>query len=74
MISKKDLNELKINNNTRIVIVGASDTGIAFIESILMLKEVNFTNITFLSPGGVLTMHVKNQSDLLKAASTSYTL
>ena len=39
-----------------------------------MLKEITFQNITILSPGGILTMHVKNQSDLLKAASTSYTL
>lgn len=74
MITKKDLNTLKINNNTRIVIVGPSDTGISFIESLLMLKEINFQNITVLSPGGILTMHVKSQSDLLKAASTSYTL
>lgn len=64
----------KINNNTRIIVVGASDTGMSFIESLLMLKEVNFTNITILSPGGIITMHVKNQADLLKAASTSYTL
>lgn len=74
MITKKDLNTLKINNNTRIVIVGASDTGISFIESLLMLKEITFQNITILSPGGILTMHVKSQADLLKAASTSYTL
>lgn len=31
MITKKNLNTLKINNNTRIVIVGASDTGLSFI-------------------------------------------
>jgi hypothetical protein len=31
MITKKDLSILKTNNNTRIVIVGASDTGISFI-------------------------------------------
>jgi hypothetical protein len=31
MITKKDLNTIKINNNTRIVIVGASDTGISFV-------------------------------------------
>ena len=60
MITKKDLNTLKVHNNTRILIVGASDTGIAFIESLLMLKEINFTNITLLSPGGISTMHIKN--------------
>ncbi len=54
--------------------VGASDTGISFIESLLMIKDVNFTNITLLSPGGIITMHVNSQKDYLKAASTSYTL
>ena len=39
-----------------------------------MIKEVNFTNVTLLSPGGILTMHVKSQKDYLRAASTSYTL
>jgi hypothetical protein len=39
-----------------------------------MLKEVTFTNITVLSPGGIISMHVKDQADYLKAASTSYSL
>lgn len=74
MITKKNLNTLKIENNTRIVVVGGSDTGISFIESLLMIKDVNFTNITLLSPGGIITMHVNSQKDYLRAASTSYTL
>ena len=74
MITKKNLSSLKIENNTRIVVVGASDTGISFIESLLMIKDINFTNITLLSPGGIITQHVKSQKDYLKAASTSYTL
>lgn len=39
-----------------------------------MIKDINFTNITLLSPGGIITMHANNQKDYLKAASTSYTL
>lgn len=31
MLSKKDIHNVKENNNTRIVVVGASDTGISFI-------------------------------------------
>ena len=54
--------------------VGASDTGISFIESLLTIKDVNFTNITLLSPGGIITMHVNSQKDYLRASSTSYTL
>ena len=63
-----------MENNTRIVVVGASDTGLSFIESLLMIKDVNFTNITLLSPGGIVTMHVNSQKDFLRACSTSYTL
>lgn len=59
MISKKNLNNIKVNNNTRIVVVGASDTGMSFIESLLTLKDINFTNVTLLSPGGLITMHAK---------------
>ena len=31
MITKKNLNFIKESNNTRVVVVGASDTGISFI-------------------------------------------
>ena len=74
MISKKNLNFIKESNNTRIVVVGASDTGISFIESLLTIKNINFTNIMLLSPGGIITMHVKSQKDFLKANSTNYSL
>lgn len=74
MVTKKQLNTMKTENNTRIVVVGSSDTGISFIESLLMIKDVNFTNITLLAPGGLVTMHVKSQKDYLRAASTNYSL
>jgi hypothetical protein len=74
MISKKNLHQIKESNNTRIVVVGASDTGISFIESLLTIKSITFTNIKLLSPGGILTQHVKTQKDYLKATSTNYTL
>ncbi len=59
MITKKDLSQPKMCNNSRIVVVGASDTGISFIESLLMIKNVIFNNVTLLSPGGITTLHVK---------------
>lgn len=74
MVTKKQLLATKAENNTRIVVVGASDTGLSFIESLLMIREVNFTNITLLAPGGLVTMHVKSQKDYLRAASTNYSL
>ena len=74
MIYKKHLNYIKENNNTRIVVVGASDTGISFIESLLTIKNINFNNIMLLSPGGIITMHVRTQKDYLKACSTNFTL
>jgi len=63
MITKKMLSSVKISNNTRIVVVGASDTGISFIESLLTLKEINFTHITLLAPGGLTTMHINSPKD-----------
>lgn len=74
MVTKKQLYAMKTENNTRIVVVGSSDTGLSFIESLLMIRDVNFTNITLLAPGGLVTMHVKSQKDYLRAASTNYSL
>ena len=54
-------------NNTRIIICGASDTGISLIESLLTIKDVRFTNLTLLAPGGLLTMNVNDKKDLLKS-------
>ena len=74
MLTKRDAHQIKETNNTRIVVVGASDTGVSFIESLLTIKNINFNNIMLLSPGGLVSMHVKNQSDYLRATSTSYSL
>ena len=45
------------------VVVGASDTGLSFIESLLTIKEINFTHITLLAPGGLPTMYIKKPED-----------
>ena len=47
--------------------------GISFIESLLTIKDVKFSYITLLAPGGLLTMNVQDYPDLLKAISTNYT-
>jgi len=70
--TKRLLSELKILNNSRIVVVGASDAGLSFVESLLSLKYIHFTNIFLLAPGG---FSYSNHSDTLmnvKACSTSY--
>jgi len=74
MISKKYLTIPKQNVNNRIVVVGASDTGISLIESLISIKTLNFTNLTLLAPGGLITMNCTNQFDMLKPASTNYSL
>ncbi len=63
-----------MSNNTRIVVVGASDTGLSFIESLLLIKDINFTNIILLAPGGLITMHAHSEKDLLRPITTNYTL
>ncbi len=59
--------------NSRIVVVGGSDTGISFIEALLSISYLHFTNITLITPGGLPHHHYQNPLDNLKAYSTSYT-
>ena len=49
------------------MVVGASDTGLSFIESLLTIKDINFTNIILLAPGGLQTMHVNHEFQYLRA-------
>lgn len=54
--------------------MGASDTGISTIESLITIKHLNFTNLTLLAPGGLITMNSTSQYDQIKPFSTNYTL
>jgi hypothetical protein len=71
--TKRILSEPKIVKNSRIVIVGASDTGISFIEALLSIGYLYFTNIVLIAPGGLPHHHNKEKNNNLKASSTSYT-
>ena len=73
-ITKKLLSESKIIVNHRIVVVGASDTGISFIESLLTNMCLRFTNIYLLAPGGLPYYHIKSDFQNMRASSTSYSL
>jgi len=73
ILTKRQLSVNKVNNNTRILVVGASDTGISFLESLLSIREVRFAYLTVLAPGGLLTINCRGFSDLLKGISSNYT-
>ena len=71
--TRRMLSENKIIKNARIVVVGASDTSISFIEALLSISYLNFTNITLVAPGGLPHNHFNEKKENLKAYSTSYT-
>lgn len=73
-ITKKLLSEPKIIVSHRIVVVGASDTGLSFIESLLSNMYLRFTNIYLLAPGGLPYYHMKSDDENMRASSTSYLL
>ena len=73
-ITKKLLSEPKIVINHRIVVVGASDTGISFIESLLSNMYLLFTNIYLVAPGGLPYYHIKSDNENMRCSSTSYSL
>ncbi|KAJ3411300.1 hypothetical protein HDV05_002404 [Chytridiales sp. JEL 0842] len=53
IISAPFLYEPKITINSRIVVVGGSDVGIAFLERLVYSPHLHFTNITLISTAGV---------------------
>ena len=72
-ITRRLLSEPKIVKNSRIVVVGGSDTGISFVEALLSISYLHFTNITLIQPGGLPHHHFNTRETNLKAQSTSYT-
>ena len=72
-ITRRLLSEPKIVKNSRIVVIGSSDTGISFIEALLSISYLRFTNIILVSPGGLPHHHFVDHIENLKAYSTSYT-
>ena len=71
--TRRHLSEPKIIKNSRIVVVGASDTSISFIEALLSINYLHFTNIVLIAPGGLPHQHFEDKRENLKAYSTSYT-
>lgn len=71
--TRRMLSEAKIIKNARIVVVGASDTSISFIEALLSISYLKFTSIILIAPGGLPNHHFVERCENLKAYSTSYT-
>lgn len=71
--TRRMLSEAKIVKNARIVVVGASDTSISFIEALLSIGYMHFTSIVLIAPGGIPNADLAGNNDNLKAYSTSYT-
>jgi hypothetical protein len=71
--TRRMLSEQKIVKNSRIVVVGASDTSISFIEALLSISYLQFTNLILIAPGGLPNNHFTKKQEGLKCYSTSYT-
>lgn len=72
LTTKRMLSDNKISNNNRIVVVGASDCGISFIESLLSISYINFTHIYLIAPGGLMYHHIETERQNLKISYSSY--
>jgi len=73
-LSKKMLVESRIANNNRIVIIGASDTGISFIKLLFSIRYLEFSYIYLVAPGGLLYHHIEKEIDNMKVSINNYQL
>ncbi len=71
-LSKKMMVESRIANNNRIVVIGASDTGISFIESLLSIRYLEFSYIYLVAPGGLLYHHIEDEVSNMKVSMNNY--
>jgi len=72
IVAKKLLSETKIPVNARIVVVGASDCGLSFLESLLSIPHLLFNSLTLLSPGGLEYHHAHHLPLIQSTAAYSH--
>ncbi|EER11231.1 hypothetical protein Pmar_PMAR014532 [Perkinsus marinus ATCC 50983] len=53
ILTKKMILDKKCIVNARIVVVGASDTGLSALSSLMSMPRLHFTSLTLLAPGGI---------------------
>lgn len=72
IVSKKYLSETKIPVNARIVVVGASDCSLSFLESLLSIPHLVFNSLTLLAPGGLEYHHAHHLPLIAGSAAYSH--
>jgi len=72
IVPKKLLSESKIPVNARIVVVGASDCGLSFLESLLSFPHLLFNSLTLLAPGGLEYHHAHHLPLIAGTAAYSH--
>ena len=70
-LSRKLLSEPKMVSNCRIVVVGASDTGLSTLQSLVLLPYLHFTRLTLLAVGGIPNLNSSAPADGLGGVSTT---